>query len=354
MWSARSYFADSYVVGATSKADRARFQAWLDAMKADIEKPKRPGLPWPRPRGPLDLDEARRTGAVAEAVIDAGGPGVTEAVRYLLLFVASCPDASLVTFWERVMPARHAFGKRDKTASLRAEIGGWALFAIADRGSSESIAAMLRVLPAVGAADRGTLLLRGALPGSALRNSDEWIAATRRVAAEDADFQARYLARSALRILGEPLPREDAEAYVFTLRYRDFSCAIEVAAESSLDALEHAIHEALRWDDDHLWCFYLDGRRGDGRFTWPDEEWAFRWYEASAIRENAASLDFDLPRLERVRELGLRAGNQILYHFDFGANHLVPLKVRRVGDAHARRLPAITAAKGKRPRQYDG
>lgn len=106
---------NDHVSGATSCADRARFQAWLDAIEAEIKKPKRSGLPWPRPRGPLDLDEARRTAAVAEAVVDAGGPGVADAVQYLLLFVASCPDASLVPLWERVMPARHAFGKRDKT-----------------------------------------------------------------------------------------------------------------------------------------------------------------------------------------------------------------------------------------------
>ncbi len=60
------------------------------------------------------------------------------------------------------------------------------------------------------------------------------------------------------------------------------------------------------------------------------------------------------PQPDRIGELGLRVGNKLIYHFDFGDNHLIPLKVLAVDDQLPRgmKLPAITKTRGKPPEQY--
>ena len=180
-----------------------------------------------------------------------------------------------------------------------------------------------------------------------LRGSAEWLAAVHRMAAEDGDLEARYLARCALMAVGERVPVETAAVHAFTLRYRDFSCVVEVASTTTLDGLHAAIQRALDWDSDHLWCFYVGGRK-DERFTWPSEDWDYQWFPPWQEHEVV-----ELPRPSRIGELGFRRGSKLLYHFDFGDNHFIPLSVRRIGEPSSTTpLPAVVDVKGKRPAQY--
>ena len=56
-------------------ADAGRYAAWLNAIEAALPNKKRQWLPSPPQHGSLSLAEAQRTAHVAEALLDAGGPG---------------------------------------------------------------------------------------------------------------------------------------------------------------------------------------------------------------------------------------------------------------------------------------
>ncbi len=380
MWSLRQQLALGMTGKKSSAADRSQFASWLDVIEAQLRSSKRSWLPYPPTRGPLDLAEARRAAEVTEALLKAGGPGMKDAVQNLLGMIFSCEAEELIPFWERMMSPHHEFGHRDVTASARAKFGGLALRALTGRGSAAATDAILRALPLLGAADRGGLMLEGVFAEEPICWSETWMAEVRRTASEDPEFEGRYLARCALLATGESLADLSPDAvYSFEFSYLGFSCIIELAATDSLEALHSEIQRALRWDNDHPWCFYLNGRRGDQRFAWPHEAWDIQWlsplpvhgYDDGADGKDAEDSDaaeaddIDAPVVEeddepfdpqphRVGDLGLRAGNKFLYHFDFGDDHLMPLKLRRI-DACRRKgakLPAISNAKGKRPEQY--
>jgi hypothetical protein len=161
MWSLRQQLALGTAAKKPSAADRRQLAVWLDAIERQLRGSKRSWLPWPPARGPLDLAEARRAAEVTEALLNAGGPGMKDAVQNLLGMISSCEAEELIPFWERMMIPHHEFGHRDATASARARFGGMALRALAGRGSAAATDAILRALPLLGAADRGGLMLEG-------------------------------------------------------------------------------------------------------------------------------------------------------------------------------------------------
>ena len=341
---------------------------WIDAVEDHARSGSQKELPRLSARGRLDVVGARRAAEVAELLLETGGKGIHDALERLLAHVAVCSEEELVRFWARVMAPRHAFGRKDTTATLRAELGSLALLSLSARGSVAARDAMLNVLPALGAADRGELLFQAALCG---RLGDDlpagahgnWIEVVRRAAIDDASFEARYLARCALRLAEAEVPAAGGGSYGFELRVGTFSCVIEVSASARLDDLHVAIQRALKWDDDHLWCFHLNGDRRDWRFTWPMEEWLERWMPPSALTDDDPAEDADPtededdpvhPQPETIGQLGLRVGDRVLYHFDFGDDHLLKLKVVRVDERRPRgtKRPAIVNVKGEPPEQY--
>jgi hypothetical protein len=191
------------------------------------------------------------------------------------------------------------------------------------------------------------------------------------------------------------------------LSYLGFACDIELRVTDPIPALHHAIQDALGWDSDHLWCLRIGSKR-EAHLEWPLSEAAW-WsspspyalvdgsafadevgeYEEDADGEDdeegeglvdvgpAAGAEggresedegddedgwddgmFGRPRedagLKQLGHLGLRPGDKLTYHFDFGDNHLMPLKVKSMGPpkGKAAKYPRITSPKGKRPRQY--
>lgn len=216
---------------------------------------------------------------------------------------------------------------------------------------------MLGILPCLAAADRGELLVQAAIRGL-VKDDSAWIESAERIAVDDEAFEARYLARCALRLVGRQVPADATHAvYSFELRCGKFSCVIAVAARSPLGELHGAIQNALAWDDDHAWCMYLNGARRDHRFIWPDDDWVSRWasmHDRFDSEQVAFGGDGTDPQPDRIGELGLRVGNKLIYHFDFGDNHLIPLKVLAIDDRlpSGMKLPAITRTRGKPPEQY--
>ncbi len=112
---------------------------------------------------------------------------------------------------------------------------------------------------------------------------------------------------------------------------------VETAYET-LEELHLAIQAAYRWDNDHLYSFFLNGERYDERygFNCPLEE--------------------DTPRNTdewKIGELGLTVNHKFLYFFDYGDSHEFDVEVVGIKprDKPAK-YPRLAECKGKHPRQY--
>lgn len=141
--------------------------------------------------------------------------------------------------------------------------------------------------------------------------------------------------------LQRTLPREETGfvdgTYVFKVALRGgLWRRIEISADDTLLSLHRSIQEAYEFDDDHLYAFFMNGKRWSKEmFTSPYDE--------------------DGPHVNQVRigELGLYVGQKILYLFDFGDEWRFQVRleyIRAEGPKPSR--PRIVEKKGKAPNQY--
>ncbi len=113
---------------------------------------------------------------------------------------------------------------------------------------------------------------------------------------------------------------------------------LEVAAEHSLEQLHAALQSALRWDNDHLYAFYLSGRHGDPLTAVPGPGARDRGPTA----EDVTLGHFDPP-----------VGSHFAYLFDFGDRwEFVVDVVARTASGPPRSRPRRLAVHGRPPEQY--
>ena len=128
--------------------------------------------------------------------------------------------------------------------------------------------------------------------------------------------------------------------YTLRVAYRyqpDFWRDIEIAADQNLEDLHLAIQQALDWDDDHLYSFYT-GRRPYDRKT----EIGSPWSEAKRHTHQV-----------ELGGLGLAKGKRLLYHFDYGDDHLFDIEVLGVNAAAPKgKYPKVVGRRGARLEQY--
>ena len=104
----------------------------------------------------------------------------------------------------------------------------------------------------------------------------------------------------------------------------------------TLSALHLLIQEALSWEDDHLFAFWLDGK------FWSREEPSYQPpFELDEMGAKSARV--------RLDKLGLDKGQRIAYLFDFGDEWRVLLTVREIREGGE---TGILAAEGEAPPQY--
>jgi hypothetical protein len=116
---------------------------------------------------------------------------------------------------------------------------------------------------------------------------------------------------------------------------------IEMRGDQTLDDLHEAIQQAFRWDNDHLYAFFLSGKAWDERSA----------YESPLSEEGRPASRY------RLENLPLKAGQQFLYLFDFGdeLRHLVKLEAivpNGVNPTQVQSYPVITELHGEVPPQY--
>jgi Plasmid pRiA4b ORF-3-like protein len=131
------------------------------------------------------------------------------------------------------------------------------------------------------------------------------------------------------------------DAYVFEAQLDELpevSRRIAVRGDQTLADLHEALRQAFEWWDDHLYSFWLDG-----------EFWGSKESEYTAPFEPEPGMQTAEVELER---LGLSAGQEIAYVFDFGDEWRVRLTLAEIRPAGDETLPATLERGGKAPPQY--
>jgi hypothetical protein len=178
--------------------------------------------------------------------------------------------------------------------------------------------------------------------------------------------------------------------------------SIEIADEHTLEALHYAIQKAFGWDADHLYSFYMSGKRWDEKTEYrvPEEEYlGFKNWEIIDDQEahdgapedplaafaNVSNEDLDALMIEvagklgvsveklqamieeteeepyerdvrytRLATLGLKRGRRFLYLFDYGDEYFFPIRVEAITPLSGDEIggPRVVAMAGEAPLQY--
>ena len=141
----------------------------------------------------------------------------------------------------------------------------------------------------------------------------------------------------------EPWPRSfDKPVATVLLRvthreFRQVSRDILIAADQSLHDLHLAIQEAYRWDNDHLYSFFMSGKAWDSR-----TEIGSPWSDSRRYADEV-----------KLSSLKLRKGRKFLYLFDYGDNHEFDVEVLELNAEGAPgTYPRTVGKKGRAPKQY--
>ena len=115
---------------------------------------------------------------------------------------------------------------------------------------------------------------------------------------------------------------------------------IELKATDTLEGLHEAIQDAIGWDNDHLYSFFMDNkfnsRDFDAEYTCPFEP------------EGRKTVD-----KAKVGMFGFKKGQKFAYLFDFGDGHRFEVDVIDFGTVDKNKdYPIILDSKGKAPEQY--
>ncbi len=112
---------------------------------------------------------------------------------------------------------------------------------------------------------------------------------------------------------------------------------IEIAEDQTLEDLHLVIQRAFEWNDDHLYSFFMSGRREDY-----ETEVGCPWSETSLHTHQV-----------EMGGLHLQVGRKFLYFFDYGDSHEFDVEVLQINPAAPKNdYPRIVARQGKAPPQY--
>lgn len=324
----------------------AELLAAAPAGKVDYNKLRGGALSIYAPYSKATPAEAAEAQRLFGEVWERGGAGQHHVQVALLKAIALALTDEAIPFWERLFDLTRP---RDQLTNLRRTyaVSALALLAIANT-SAPAEAALAAALShpheqvrALAAAYLAEVYARTEQP---LPPASE--AAFEQCALTDPAFAPRFQARMALGLLERPVPLDPPETvYTFEVRHKYDSTratrTLALYAHHTLDDLHEAIQKAFKWDNDHLYAFYMNGERYATRYEiigphLDSETELFAWELSLAA-------------------LGLVPEHTFLYFFDFGDSHEFLVKVLGVAVEPGRKpnaAPRLVAAKGSAPRQY--
>lgn len=162
------------------------------------------------------------------------------------------------------------------------------------------------------------------------------------VATEDTNFEPRFQARRILRLANEPIPFDNPEG-VYDLKVTLLShprClrTIAIRSQQTLKDLQRFIQHAFDWDNDHLFCFYMNGRKYDDQYRY-----------SCAYEKDRPPWAYEV----QIGQLGLVKNHHFLYHYDYGDDHLFEIIVEDIRPyVPPGNYPRLIHSYGKAPRQY--
>lgn len=322
----------------------AALAAYLDnpPQRPDLRDGMR-GLFWLRssPAGfaPADVPRAQ---AVYRRIFAVGGTGSMDAQPVILTLLGGSADPKTVPFWLEMVDLTKP---RDMFRQERATLSLAALALIAIRHDEAAACNALHQLtrhpnPEIRA--QAVYYLHQAYANAGRTVPEPILADMFLVATQDTAFEPRFQARQLLRASGQPVPLDNpGGVYDFKVKLlanRRIFRTITARAEQTLADLQRFIQHAYGWDNDHLYCFYMNGRKYDDR------------YQFACAYEN------DRPPWAAeavIGELGLVKKHRFLYHFDYGDDHLFEIEVIDIRpDVREGNYPRLIDSHGKAPAQY--
>lgn len=152
-------------------------------------------------------------------------------------------------------------------------------------------------------------------------------------------FPANAVDTAALNSLLFSCPGEisNSTVYEFKVRLGRACCrVIQCTGLHTFEDLHLAIQNAFAFDNDHLYCFFMDGKK-----------WSRRRIDSPYSETPPYSNDV------LIGQAGLRENQTFLYLFDFGDEWLFHVTVTSIFDASSPLShPALVKAKGTAPKQY--
>jgi hypothetical protein len=276
------------------------------------------------------------------SIFETGGMGANEGQETLLTILAAGADPHTVPFWQDLLDLtkpHDQFRQRRQTISLAA------LAIIAIRHNDLDAYQVLYEAtthdnPEIRAT--GIYYLGRAFTEAGRDIPKEILATLANTAVQDDFFEPRFQARSLLRIAQQPVPFDNPDGVydfkVIQLQNRRVHRTIAVQSEQTLRDLQRFIQHAFEWDNDHLFCFYMNGRKYDDRYSF------------------ACAHEKDRPPWAHeavIGELGLVKKHRFLYHFDYGDDHLFEIEVIDIRpNVQPENYPRLIDSVGKAPPQY--
>ena len=290
----------------------------------------------------LPSEDVARAEDLYHRVYATGGTGTTYVQEGLLFVIgAACRPAS-IAFWQDLLNLtrpRDTFTTKRRTAALAA------LAYLAFHGSAEAEAALMQGTQHANADIRAQAVSYwGEIYLARKQSLPEPIAAAlSAIAVHDPAFGPRFQARELLREMELPVPLDNpAGVYTFKVKFKRAKTiyrVIEIKSKQTLDELHLAIQQAIHWDNDHLYSFFMNGVTHDDRyrFSCPYEEDTPPWTSEAIIGE-----------------LGLVKGHKFVYYFDYGDSHEFEVVVTDIQSTAARaKYPRLIDSQGQAPEQYD-
>lgn len=381
------------------------FSKRLDALAALLNNPPSPpkkidfgksGIWYHEYLPPVELlpHDFERAQDLYRKVLASTGLSKSKVQAGLLHHIGYTASSSALPFWLEMLefaPARDQFSNTRKTFALSA----LAFIAI----KHNLPAAYEALLSAATHSDpdvraKAVLYLGAAYLEADRTQPDDVVAFLYQVARQDPSFLPRYEARRLMRGAKMEVPLDNQDGtYLFKVVpswVKGVSRTIEVRSYQTLEDLHLAIQRAYRWDDDHLYSFYLNGVLHDNRYEIPhpalvsgdggfspfpfaiefqgDPEEAdpklkqllagLGLMPASGEQSDSDTEDEDAEPLLTtnavIGELGLVPGHRFLYLFDFGDDNVFLVTVEGTNDKAGRgRYPRVVDQVGKAPPQYE-
>jgi hypothetical protein len=291
----------------------------------------------------LDPADLSRAEELYHVVVVRGGSGSTFVQEGLLEMIASARDPASVPFWLGLLDLRRprdSFAARRRAYALAAFAllavtrnapEGWKALGTAARYVDPEVRAL-----AVHYIGRACLRSNSPAPSDVRAQLAD-------IAQHDSSFGARFQARLALLAAGEPAPLDyPGGVFLFKIsggRGGGFSRTIALRSEQTLDDLHLAIQNAIDWDADHLYSFFMNGKSGDQHYA----------FSCPFDKESPPFADEAV-----IGALGLMPKHKFLYLFDYGDCHEFAVEV--VGILARRekgvRYPRVLESHGEAPQQY--